>query len=113
MKKKALLKILGFAFSILPPLAATIDQFPLMTSAGKLSVLALVALLLSCVPFIKHLKKLLSSPSAWMMWGVVFVLCVLMRAIVDEFYVISMLGLIGSLIGAGCFYLAKRGEVDG
>lgn len=111
MQKKAFFKFLGFAFSVLPPLIATIDQFPLMTAAGKLSVLALVALVLCCIPFVKHLKKLLASPSAWMMWGIVFLLCVMARAIVDEFYVISMLGLVGSLIGAGFFYLAKKGTV--
>lgn len=107
-KKKMLLRILGFAFSVLPPLIATFELFPLMTSAGKVSVLAILAIVLSCVPFIKHLKRIMSSPSAWLMWLVVFMFCLVLKAVIDEFYTISMLGFLGSLIGAGFFYLAKR-----
>lgn len=113
MSKKMLLRILGFAFSVLPPLIATFEIFPLMTAAGKVSVLAILAIVLSCIPFIKHLKRMMASPSAWMMWGFVFLFCVVMRAIIDEFYTISMLGLAGSLIGAGFFYLAKREAENG
>ena len=113
MTKRTVFRILGFAFSVLPPLIATLELFPLMTAAGKISILAVVALIFACMPFIKTLKRLLQSPSAWMMWGVIFVFCLLMRAIIDEFYTISILGFVGSLIGAGFFYLAKRGEANG
>lgn len=108
MQKKAFFKFLGFAFSVLPPLIATVDQFPLMTRAGKYSILAIIAIALCCVPFIKQIKQFFRSPSAWMMWLVIFILCVILRALVDEFYTISMLGLIGSLIGAVCFKIAGK-----
>lgn len=113
MKSKALFRLLGFAFSVLPPLIATIDQFPLMTTAGKYSVLAIIALFLCCIPFFKHLKKLLASPSAWMMWLSLFIVCTALRSLIAEFYVISMLGTIGSIIGAFFFKLSKGVKEDG
>ena len=112
MRKKAILTFLGFAFSVIPPLSAAVDQFPVMTSEGKLSILAIVAVALCCVPFVKHIKRILASPSAWMMWGILFILCLMTRAIVEEFYVISLLGFVGSLVGAAFFYLAKKGTVN-
>ncbi len=113
MTKRTIFKILGFAFSVLPPLIATLELFPLMSAAGKISVLAVVALILACIPFIKAIKKLFTSPSAWMMWGVILGFCLLVRAVVDEFYTISTLGFAGSLIGAGFFHLEKRGDGNG
>ena len=111
MQKKAFFKFLGFAFSVLPPLIATIDQFPLMTKAGKYSIIAIIAIVLCCVPFIKQIKRLFNSPSAWLMWLVIFIICTALRALVDEFYTISMFGLIGSVVGALFFHLAKKGTV--
>lgn len=113
MKKKAFLKLLGFAFSVLPPLIATVDQLPLMSAAGKWSVLAIIAIILCCMPFIKHLKRLLASPSAWMMWLLIFVFCVAFKAVIDEFYTISLFGLLGSAVGVILFKLAKEEKSDG
>lgn len=113
MRRGMLFRALGFAFSVLPPLFATLELFPLMTVAGKISVLAIVGVALACVPFVNHLKSLLASPSAWMMWLIIFLLCVILRALVNEFYTISMLGLAGSVVGAVFFKFAKRGEADG
>lgn len=113
MKKKALLKLLGFAFSVIPPLVATLDQLPLMSTAGKWSVLAIVAIVLCCMPFIKHIKRILASPSAWLMWLLIFVFCIASRAIIDEFYTISLFGLLGSVVGAVLFKLAKEEKKDG
>lgn len=113
MRRGMLFRALGFAFSVLPPLLATLELFPLMTVAGKISVLAVVGVALACVPFVNYLKSLLASPSAWMMWLIIFLLCVILRALVNEFYTISMLGLAGSVVGAVFFKFAKRGEADG
>ena len=113
MKSKALFRILGFAFSVLPPLIATIDQFPLMTTAGRHSVLAILAIVLCCAPFFKQLKELLASPSAWMLWLSLFIVCTVLRSLIAEFYVISLLGTIGSVIGAFFFKLSKGVKEDG
>ena len=113
MAKRKVFKILGFAFSVFPPLIATLEFFPIIPVAGKVSVLAVIALIFACMPFIKTLKRLLASPSAWMMWGGLLAFCLLVRAIVDEFYTISILGFAGSVVGAGFFYLAKGGKENG
>jgi len=113
MRRKYIFNALGFALSVIPALVATIDQFPLMTTTGQASVMAILAIVLCCVPFIKQIKAAFRSPSAWMMWGIIFLLCALTRALVDEFYAISMVAFVSSLIGALFFWLAKREEKHG
>ena len=107
MKKRILFKVLGFVFCILPPLLAALDQFPLLTTAGKLSMAFVFVAALCVIPLYKYIKVLLKSPSAWVMWLVVFIFCASLRIIIDEFYIISLIGFVGSIIGAAFFKLAK------
>lgn len=107
MKKRIIFRILGLLLCVVPPLLAAVDQFPMMTTAGKVSMAFVFVVALCAIPLFKHLKALLRSPSAWVMWMLIFLFCAAMRAIIDEFYIISMIGFVSSLLGAGCFRIAK------
>lgn len=113
MKRRIFFRILGLILCIAPPLLAAIDQFPVMTAAGKVSTVFIMASALCAVPLFKYIKVVLRSPSAWVMWLIIFAFCFALRAVIDEFFVISLIGFISSLLGAGCFRLArgKRKEV--
>ncbi|MBO7169615.1 MAG: hypothetical protein J6W28_00380 [Clostridia bacterium] len=106
-KRKAFLWVAGMACSVLPPALATLNLFPLMTTAGKVSAVAVILLALSLIPLFKHVKRILASPSAWILWGILFALSAVTRAFIDEFYMIAMLGFVGSAVGAVFFRLAR------
>ena len=105
--RKIIFGVAGMACSVLPPALATLNLFPLMTPAGRVSAVVVVLLTLSLIPLFRHVKRLLASPSAWVLWGVLFVLAAVTRAFIDEFYMIAMLGFVGSAVGAVFFRLAR------
>lgn len=112
MKKQRnalLIKILGLCVCIIPPAIATIDLFPLFVESGEKQISAIGALLLivCAVPFWKQVKHFLSSPSAWKVWTVVVILSAVCRAVMDELFVISTIGLISGLVGAVIFAIEK------
>jgi hypothetical protein len=42
------------------------------------------------------------------MWLIIFVFCAALRVIIEDFYIISLIGLASSLLGAACFKIAGR-----
>lgn len=112
MKKKIFFRILGFILCIVPPFLAALDRFPLLTTAGKVSMGFVFVAVLCCIPLYKYLKRLLASPSAWLMWLIIFVFCAALRVIIDDFYIISLIGLASSLLGAACFKIAGQGKKE-
>jgi general stress protein CsbA len=106
MKRRPLFRILGFVLCIVPPLLAALDRFPLLTTAGKVSMGFTFAAFLCCIPLYKHFKRILASPSAWVMWLVIFALCALLKGFIDDFYIISLIGFVSSVLGAVCFKIS-------
>lgn len=113
MRRKLLLNALALAVSILPPLIAVISYFPIWTSRGSGAVLSGFAALLAvltAMPLFKLLSRLLSSPSAWMMWFITFLIFFALSRIVDEMVVISLVGTLSNIVGAVLFRAARTGE---
>lgn len=111
MKRKIILGAAALAVSVLPPILAIISYFPLWRERGAETVLSGFAALLAvlaAVPIFKLLRRLLSSPSAWMMWLCLFVLFSLLARVADEMVVISFVGTLSGIIGAILFRLARR-----
>lgn len=97
-------KISALVLDVGAPLAATISQFPVWVdrSAGAtVSGLFVLFAFLSAIPFLKQIKAYFKSPSAWVMWCIIFVLLVALRAIIDEILVICAIGALANVIGAG------------
>lgn len=107
----SLLRLAGLVVSVLPPAAATLLCFPLWQQRGSEAVLSgfsLLLLLLCALPLWRYWRRALRSPCAWMIWGALLVLFRLLSAIADEMILISAAGLIGNLLGAVLFRLARR-----
>lgn len=99
-----ILKVSALVIDVGAPLVATVTQFPIWVdrSAGAtMSGLFVFFALLSAIPFFKQIKAYFKSPSAWVMWTVIFVVFVVLRSIIDEMLIICAVGMVGNMIGAG------------
>ncbi|MBP3437233.1 MAG: hypothetical protein J6K61_04945 [Clostridia bacterium] len=103
-------RIAGFALCTLPAVISSLEHFPLWLSdrASTLSIFGLLVLLLAVLPFWKAIKHWLKSPSAWMLWFLLWLFLSLFRQIIDGLIAVSFVAFPFSMLGALCFYLAKR-----
>lgn len=111
--KGAILKTIAVGIDVGVPLAATLTQFPLwveQSAEATMSGLCLVLLGISVLPFLKQLKEYFKSPSAWVVWGIIFVLLLMLRNIIDQILIVSFAGLISNAIGAGIYNIGKAIE---
>lgn len=105
------LHILGFLFSVVPPAVCTLMYFPLWRAVGYEECIAggsVLLLALCAVPLYRAIKRGLSNFSAYIMWLMLFLLFVVLSRIADQMIVISFAGFVGNLVGALCFFGAKR-----
>lgn len=115
MKNKSALRALlfravGLIFSVAPVLTATLLYFPLWqkeSAAKALSGGVLLLILFSILPIFKLLKRIMKSPSVYMLWLICFLLFFSLAKIAEEMTVISFVGFIGNLIGAFFFKLGE------
>ena len=109
--KGKIFKISAIVLDVGAPLAATVSQFPVWVdrSAGAtVSGLFILFAFLSAIPFFKQIKAYFKSPSAWLMWCVVFVALFALRAIIEEMIVICAIGAIANVIGAGIYKIGDH-----
>ncbi len=105
--------ILGAVFSVLPPLLATAEYFPLWIERGgtaTLSGIAFVMILLSLYPLCRILRRRRRSPSMPILWGAIWLLLTVLRRIIDGVIAVAFFGLLGNLCGMLFFRLAKSVE---
>lgn len=104
-------KISALVLDVGVPLAATVSQFPVWVdrSAGAtVSGLFVLFALLSAIPFFKQIKAYFKSPSVWVMWCIILVALVALRAIIDEMIVICLIGAAANVIGEGLYKLGDH-----
>ncbi len=112
--KKKVFRLLGYLFSVFPPLGATLYCFPELYArkqgpqALSLGVLLLVGL--SVLPLWRRLYALLKTPSAPLLWGILLGVFYLARLVAAEIVFISCFGLVGALLGAVFFRLGGLGR---
>ena len=107
--KRRLLKTVAIGIDVGAPLLATVSQFPLWIerSAGAtVSGIFLLFAILSAVPLFKHFGRLLKSPSAPLMWGIIFGFLTALHTIIDEMLIISFVGLVSNSVGWVFFKIA-------
>ena len=105
------LHIIGFLLCIVPPAICTLSYFPLWKEVGYQNCIAggvALLLVLSVIPLYKLLRRSLMSFSSYLMWLVLFLIFFGLSKIADQMTVISLVGFIGNLLGAICFFVAKR-----
>ncbi len=112
---RILLTAAGLLFSTVPPLWATLAYFPLWNSKGggaMLSGMAVLLILLSATPIFNLVKTYFRTPSAPILWLVIFIVFFVLAKIADEMKVIAFAGFVGNVIGSLFFRLAKRAGGD-
>lgn len=116
--KQRILKASALVIDVGAPLIATVTQFPIWVqrSAGAtVSGLFIFFVILSAIPLFKSFKRFLKSPSAPLMWGLIFGFLCALHTIIEEMLVISLVGLVSNAIGWGLFKLAgdeKKEETE-
>lgn len=111
-----ILRLLGFAFCVLPAAICTLSYFPLWIHSGTgsaVSGLALILLMISAVPLFRYFGKAVGSPSAPLIWFLIFLLFFFLSKIAEQITVIAFVGFIGNLIGSVLFNVAKRTGGEG
>ena len=90
------------------PLAATISRFPIWveeSAEASMSGLFLVFAFLPCLPFLKQIREYFKSPSAWVIWTLLFILLAALRSILDQMIVVCFAGAVANVIGAFIYHI--------
>lgn len=113
--KYTVLTILGAVLCIAPPVVATFMYFPLWvatSSSATVSGLSLILILVSIIPIIRIVKKIIETPSIPIVWAIICVFCFAFKSIIDQVLVISFVGTLSSLAGMFIFWLRKKGAKE-
>lgn len=111
LKKRIIFNALGLIFSTLPPFFAVLSFFPIWRERGAeaiLSGLSLCLILICSVPLVRSFKRALHSPSAPLLWFLVFIVFFTLSKIAADVTVIAFVGFVSNLVGAFFFAIAKR-----
>ncbi|MBR3806663.1 MAG: hypothetical protein IKJ13_07540 [Clostridia bacterium] len=109
--KGAIIKGAAITLDVVAPLVATLSQFPLWiekSADATMSGLCLIFILISCLPFIKQIREFFKSPSSEMIFTILFVFFVVMRNIIDQMLVVSFVGMVANIAGAGIYALGRH-----
>ena len=101
----------GLIFCTVPVTVAILLYFPLWTNKGASSLLSgcsLLLLLMAVSPIIKVIKRLLRTPSSYVMWFFAFIIFFMLSEISKDMTVICFVGFVSNLVGALFFKLSKR-----
>ncbi len=74
--------------------------------ATVISGFSLLLLVLAAAPLFNVIKRMLRTPSAPVLWFIIFIAFLMLSRIADEMTVISFVGLVSNLLGAVFFRLA-------
>ena len=110
MKKRMLYKGIGLLFSTVPTAVTVISYFPLWHGEGAKSMLSGISLcliLICAVPIFRMIRGAWRTPSAPLVWFIVFLLFSALSRIAADIAVIALVGFISNLIGSLFFMLAK------
>jgi len=110
-KRRLLFGFLGILVSTVPTVACVLSYFPLWQERGSecvLSGIALLLLLLALIPLIRIIKGRLKTPSAYMIWLIIFVLFFSLSKISEQMTVISFVGFSTNLLGSVFFKLSRK-----
>ena len=106
----------GLVFSIIPVAVSILLYFPVWNDRGAAAVLSgtsLLLLLLAAVPLFKLIRKSFSTPSAYVMWLIGYVIFFMLSEIAKDMTVICLVGFISNIVGAVFFKLADRQITNG
>ena len=109
LKRHALI-LIGILISVVPPTVAILLYFPIWKSAGAVSVVSgfgMLLLTLASVPIFRIIKERFKSPSAHVMWLVLFIIFFALSKIADQMIVISFIGFVSNFTASFIFRAAR------
>ena len=109
--KSRIVKATALAIDISAPLIATLTQFPVWIEHSAEATVSGIVLLLaffSCIPFLKHIKAYMKSPSIPIVWLILFVLLTLLNSIIDQMIVVCFVGVISNCIGTLVYKIGEK-----
>ena len=109
--KGKIIKTTALCIDVGVPLIATLTQFPLWiekSAEATMSGFCLVLMLLSALPFLKQLKEYFKSPSAWVVWAIIFVVMLVLHNSIGQMLIVSFAGAIANILGAGLYALGRH-----
>ena len=112
-KRCFVFKALGVIISTLPPLFAVLSYFPIWKERGAeamLSGLSLFLIMVSVIPLFRTVKSILKSPSAPLIWFIIFIVFFSLSKIADDITVIAFIGFISNLVGALFFSISRKAK---
>lgn len=107
------LRAFGLISCVAPPVACTLSYFPLWKEAGGEELICgttALLLIISIIPFYKHIKKLFETSASYVLWLAIFLFCFLMSKVINEITVIAFVGFVGNAIGAILLKLGEKKE---
>jgi hypothetical protein len=105
---RRLLRIIALAVCIIPPVKVTIGYIPLWLGTENgiegftgmiIPGFAVIVFLFCAIPLFKYIFSKLKTPSAWLIWSVMWVLSELIAKIINEMRVITFVGAICNIVG--------------
>ena len=112
--RRVLCGLLGYLFCLVPPVLAILERFPLWAMEGKgqlFSGFSLLLLLVAAIPLRRGLaslfRRFLQSPSAFTIWGGIWLFCELFGKISTAVADIALISTLSSLIGAVFFRIGR------
>ena len=102
---------MGMIFCILPPTLATLEHFPIWAAEGgetMVSALTVILLLICAIPLKRHIANFFKSPSAWVIWLLIYVIFSLLGKISDDISAIALVSFPFNFLGALFFKLSEK-----
>lgn len=114
--KYIILTFIAFIISVVPPMVATIMQFPIWvktSSEATISGVAVFLFFICCLPFYKAIINYFKSPSAPVVWICICAFMYIMKSIAEQMFIVSCVGAVSNLIGMVCFRWRDKFKKDG
>jgi hypothetical protein len=111
MTKSKIIKASAVAIDVGVPLIATLTQFPVWvekSSEATVSGLFLIFAVLSCIPFYRQLREWIKSPSAPIVWAVIFAFLACLNNIIDEMVIVAFWGFLSNLLGLAIYKIGEH-----
>lgn len=108
--KGKLLKAIALCIDVGVPVAATLSQFPIWVNrdaTSTMSGLTLVLVALACIPFYRQIREYFKSPSAPVLWFILFLAFTLLESIASEIKIVCFWGAIANVLGSAIYKLAS------
>lgn len=100
--KYIILNIVAMAISVVPPVAATLMQFPVWietSSEATLSGTVCFIIFICCIPFYKQIINYMKSPSVPVVWILIAAAMYIFKEIADQLFIVACVGAVANLIG--------------